>query len=62
MGLPFLADSRGSVSPVHAKTHAHWMIATSADPFPPKAIVQFESGMRLMVEERMRGERIDNPS
>ena len=31
-------------------------------PIPPKAIVQFESGMRLMVDERMRWERIDNPS
>jgi len=27
-------------------------------PIPPKAIVQFDSGMRLMVDERMRWERI----
>ncbi len=26
-------------------------------PIPPKAIVQFDSGMRLMVDERMRWER-----
>ena len=26
-------------------------------PIPPKAIVQFESGMRLMVDERMKWER-----
>ncbi len=26
-------------------------------PIPPKAIVQFESGMRLMVDERMRWEK-----
>ena len=26
-------------------------------PIPPKAIVQFDSGMRLMVDERMRWEK-----
>ncbi len=26
-------------------------------PIPPKAIVQFESGMRLMVDERMKWEK-----
>jgi len=26
-------------------------------PIPPKAIVQFETGMRLMVDERMRWEK-----
>ncbi len=26
---------------------------------PPKAIVEFENGMRLMVDERMRWERVD---
>ncbi len=26
-------------------------------PIPPKAIVQFENGMRLMVDERMKWER-----
>ena len=29
-----LAGSRSSVRPVHGKAHAHWMIATSADPVP----------------------------
>lgn len=28
---------------------------------PPKAVVQFENGMRLMVDERMKWERIDEP-
>ena len=28
------------------------------DPIPPKAIVEFESGMRLMVDERMKWERV----
>ena len=27
-------------------------------PIPPKAIVQFENGMRLMVDERMKWERV----
>ncbi len=31
-------------------------------PIPPKAIVQFENGMRLMLDERMRWERVDDPS
>jgi len=26
-------------------------------PIPPKAVVQFENGMRLMVDERMKWER-----
>ncbi len=32
------------------------------EPIPPKAIVEFENGMRLMVDERMRWERVDDPS
>jgi len=27
---------------------------------PPKAIVQFESGMRLMVDERMKWARVES--
>ena len=27
---------------------------------PPKAIVEFENGMRLMVDERMRWERVES--
>jgi len=30
---------------------------TQGDPIPPKAIVQFENGMTLMVDERMKWER-----
>ncbi len=32
---------------------------TEVAPIPPKAIVRFESGMRLMVDERMKWERVD---
>ncbi len=28
------------------------------EPIPPKAIVEFENGMRLMVDERMKWERV----
>ena len=28
------------------------------DSIPPKAIVEFENGMRLMVDERMKWERV----
>jgi len=28
------------------------------EPIPPKAMVQFDSGMALMVDERMRWEKI----
>ena len=31
--------------------------AVEGKPIPPTAIVQFESGMRLMVDERMKWER-----
>ena len=29
---------------------------------PPKAVVQFENGMTLMVDERMKWARVDDPS
>ncbi len=29
------------------------------EPIPPRAIVQFETGMRLMVDERMKWEKAD---
>ncbi len=28
-------------------------------PIPPRAMVQFENGMRLMVDKRMKWERVD---
>ncbi len=31
--------------------------AAQVEPIPPKAIVEFESGMALMVDERMRWEK-----
>ena len=31
---------------------------TQVEPIPPKSIVQFKSGMRLMVDERMKWERV----
>ena len=32
------------------------------DPIPPKAVVQLDNGMRLMVDGRMKWERVNNPS
>jgi len=35
---------------------------TQDESIPPKAIVQFESGMRLMVDERMKWEKVADSS
>ena len=47
---------RGEVISLHDGFH---LDVADVKPIPPKAIVQFESGMRLMVDERMRWERVD---
>ena len=31
------------------------------DSIPPKAVVKFDSGITLMVDERMKWERVDDP-
>ena len=50
---------RGEVLSLHDGFHLDVIQGGSV---PPKAIVQFENGMRLMVDERMKWERVDEPS
>ena len=45
---------RGEVLSLHDGFH---LDVIQGKPIPPKAIVQFENGMRLMVDERMKWER-----
>ena len=54
-----LAEVKGKVLSLHVGFH---LDVADVAPIPPKAIVQFESGLRLMVDERMSWERVDNPS
>ena len=49
---------KGEVISLHDGFH---LDVADVAPIPPKAIVQFEN-VTLMVDERMRWERIDNPS
>ena len=58
-GQPVTPGMKGEVISLHDGFH---LDVTDVAPIPPKAIVQFESGMRLMVDERMRWERVDDPS
>ncbi len=46
---------QGEVISLHDGFH---LDVAQVEPIPPKARVQFESGMALMVDERMRWERI----
>ncbi len=45
---------QGKVISLHDDFH---LDVVQGEAIPPKAIVQFESGMRLMVDERMQWER-----
>ncbi len=45
---------RGEVISLHDGFH---LDVVQGDSIPPKAIVEFENGMRLMVDERMRWEK-----
>ncbi len=45
---------KGKVLSLHDGFH---LDVVQVEPIPPKAIVQFENGMRLMVDERMKWER-----
>ncbi len=45
---------KGEVISLHDGFH---LDVAEVAPIPPKAVVQFESGMRMMVDERMRWER-----
>ncbi len=46
---------KGKVLSLHDGFH---LDVAQVEPIPPKAIVQFDSGMRLMVDERMKWERV----
>jgi len=46
---------RGQVLSLHDGFH---LDVVQVEPIPPKAIVQFENGMRLMVDKRMKWERL----
>ena len=45
---------RGEVQSLHDGFH---LDVAEGEPIPPKAVVRFESGLRLMVDERMRWEK-----
>ena len=57
-GQPALVSQgmKGKVISLHDGFH---LDVVQVEPIPPKAIVQFDSGMRLMVDERMRWEKAD---
>ncbi len=57
-GQPALVEPgmKGEVISLHDGCH---LDVAEVAPNPPKAIVQFESGLRLMVDERMRWEKAD---
>ncbi len=46
---------KGEVISLHDGFH---LDVADVEPIPPRAIVRFESGMRLMVDERMKWERV----
>ncbi len=46
---------KGKVLSLHDGFH---LDVAEVAPIPPRAMVQFENGMRLMVDERMRWERV----
>ena len=48
---------KGEVLSLHDGFH---LDVAEVEPIPPKAIVQFESGMALVVDERMRWARVDD--
>ncbi len=51
-------DMKGKVLSLHDGFH---LDAAEVAPIPPKAVVQFEA-VTLMVDERMKWERVDEPS
>jgi len=56
-GQPALVSQgmKGRVLSLHDGFH---LDVTQGEAIPPKAIVEFENGMRLMVDERMMWERV----
>ncbi len=53
-GQPVEPGMKGEVISLHDGFH---LDVAQVAPIPPKAIVQFENGMRLMVDERMKWEK-----
>ncbi len=49
---------KGEVLSLHDGFH---LDVAQVKPIPPKAVVQFENGLRLMVDRRMKWERVDEP-
>ena len=47
---------KGKVLSLHDGFH---LDVAQVEPIPPKAIVQFDTGMALVVDERMKWERVD---
>jgi len=54
-GQPVEPGMKGEVISLHDGFH---LDVAEVKPIPPKAIVQFENGMRLMVDERMKWARV----
>ncbi len=50
---------KGKVISLHDGFH---LDVTQGEPIPPKAIVQFDNGMTLMVDERLKWARVDDSS
>ncbi len=50
---------KGKVLSLHDGFH---LDVAEVAPIPPRAMVQFENGRRLMVDERMKWERVEDPS
>ncbi len=48
---------RGEVLSLHDGFH---LDVAEVEPIPPRARVQFDSGMALMVDERMKWERVES--
>ena len=55
-GQPVEPGMKGKVISLHDGFH---LDVVQGKPIPPKAIVQFDSGMTLMVDERMKWEKAD---
>jgi len=47
---------KGKVLSLHDGFH---LDVAEVEPIPPRAVVRFESGMRIMVDERIKWERVD---
>jgi len=48
---------KGKVISLHDGFH---LDVIQGDSIPPKAVVQFENGMRLVVDERMKWEKVES--